>query len=72
MYKYIDMSIFRPINSDESNLSIIRCVVTFILEFNDANIIAGGNNITKNTDLLLLLILPHQLLSNQNHLQLNY
>ena len=53
MYKYIDMSIFRPINSDESNLSIIRCVVTFILEFTDANIIAGGNNIQKNVDLLL-------------------
>ena len=53
MYKYIDMSIFRPINSDESNLSIIRCVVTFILEFTDANIIAGGNNIQKSVDLLL-------------------
>lgn len=53
MYKYIDMSIFRPINSDESNLSIIRCVVSFSSAFTDTDIIAGGNNITKDTDLLL-------------------
>lgn len=53
MYKYIDMSIFRPINSDESNLSIIRCVVSFSSAFTDQNIIAGGNNIEKNVDLLL-------------------
>ena len=53
MYKYIDMSIFRPINSDESNLSIIRCVVSFSSAFTDTNIIAGGNNIGKSPDLLL-------------------
>ena len=53
MYKYIDMSIFRPINSDESNLSIIRCVVSFSSTFTDTNIIAGGNNIGKSPDLLL-------------------
>ena len=47
------MSIFRPINSDESNLSIIRCVVSFSLDFTDTNIIAGGNNIEKDVDLLL-------------------
>ena len=58
MYKYIDMSIFRPINSDESNLSIIRCVVTFILEFTDANIIAGGNNIDKSVNFVDLLLAP--------------
>lgn len=47
------MSIFRPINSDESNLSIIRCVVTFSSEFSDADTIVGGNNIVKSVDLLL-------------------
>lgn len=53
MYKYIDMSIFRPINSDESNLFIIRCVVSFSSQFDSTNIIAGGNNISKNVDLLI-------------------
>lgn len=47
------MSIFRPINSDESNLSIIRCVVSFSSAFTDTDIIAGGNNIGKSPDLLL-------------------
>lgn len=47
------MSIFRPISSDESNLSIIRCVVSFSSEFSNANVIVGGNNIVKDVDLLL-------------------
>ena len=47
------MSIFRPINSDESNLSIIRCVVSFSSQFDNTDIIAGGNNITKDVDLLI-------------------
>jgi hypothetical protein len=44
------MSIFRPINSDESNLFTIRCVIDFTQD--PSGIIAGGSSITVATDLL--------------------
>lgn len=44
------MSIFRPINSDESNLFTIRCVIDFTQA--PSGIIAGGSSITVATDLL--------------------
>jgi len=46
------MSIFRPLNSDESNLFTIRCVVEWTGTITNTNIIAGGNNITVATNLL--------------------
>lgn len=45
------MSIFRPLNSDESNLFTIRCVIDWTATITDG-IIAGGNNITVATNLL--------------------
>ena len=45
------MSIFRPLNSDESNLFTIRCVISFI--DTPYQIIAGGSKITINTNLLI-------------------
>lgn len=44
------MSIFRPLNSDESNLFTIRCVITFSSE--PSGMIAGGSKITVATSLL--------------------
>ncbi len=44
------MSIFRPLNSDESNLFTIRCVITFSSE--PSGMIAGGSKITVVTSLL--------------------
>lgn len=46
------MSIFRPLNSDESNLFTTRCVVEWTGNISEAHIIAGGNNITVATNLL--------------------
>ena len=47
------MSIFRPLNSDESNLFTIRCVIEWgISSVTSSQIIAGGNNITVATNLL--------------------
>ena len=46
------MSIFRPLNSDESNLFTTRCVVEWTENITDGVIIAGGNNITVATNLL--------------------
>ena len=46
------MSIFRPLNSDESNLFTIRCVIEWTANVDDNIIIAGGNNITVDTNLL--------------------
>ena len=46
------MSIFRPLNSDESNLFTIRCVVEWEGNITDNKKIAGGNNITVDTNLL--------------------
>lgn len=46
------MSIFRPLNSDESNLFTIRCVIDWTAVITDTHIIAGGNNITVATNLL--------------------
>ena len=37
----------------KSNLFIIRCVVSFSSQFDNTDIIAGGNNITKDVDLLI-------------------
>ena len=44
------MSIFRPLNSDESNLFTIRCVITF--SSTPIDMIAGGSKITVTTSLL--------------------
>ena len=48
------MSVFRPLNSDESNLFTIRCVITFTSAPN--GMIAGGSKLTDasavTTDLL--------------------
>ena len=44
------MSIFRPLNSDESNLFTIRCVITF--SSTPDRMIAGGSKITVTTSLL--------------------
>ena len=44
------MSIFRPLNSDESNLFTIRCVITF--SSTPDGMIAGGSKITVTTSLL--------------------
>ena len=44
------MSIFRPLNSDESNLFTIRCVITFSSA--PSGMIAGGSKITVATSLL--------------------
>ena len=44
------MSIFRPLNSDESNLFTIRCVITF--SSTPSGMIAGGSKITVATSLL--------------------
>ena len=44
------MSIFRPLNSDESNLFTIRCVITF--SSTPSEMIAGGSKITVATSLL--------------------
>ena len=44
------MSIFRPLNSDESNLFTIRCVITFSSA--PSEMIAGGSKITVTTSLL--------------------
>jgi hypothetical protein len=46
------MSIFRPLNSDESNLFTIRCVIDWTVNLTNAHIIAGGSNITPTTNLL--------------------
>jgi len=46
------MSIFRPLNSDESNLFTIRCVIDWTVNLTDNNKIAGGTNITTDTNLL--------------------
>ena len=48
------MSVFRPLNSDESNLFTIRCVITFTSA--PSGMIAGGSKLTDasavTTDLL--------------------
>lgn len=44
------MSVFRPLNSDESNLFTIRCVVTF--SGNPSAMIAGGSSVTVASSLL--------------------
>jgi len=46
------MSIFRPLNSDESNLFTIRCVIDWTTTITNGHIIACGNNITVATNLL--------------------
>ena len=46
------MSIFRPLNSDESNLFTIRCVIDWTANLTTNHKIAGGINITTDTNLL--------------------
>ena len=46
------MSVFRPLNSDESNLFTIRCVVTFSSTLNAGAMITGGSKITVETNFL--------------------
>ncbi len=46
------MSVFRPLNSDESNLFTIRCVVTFSSTLSAPAMITGGSKITVGTNFL--------------------
>ena len=46
------MSVFRPLNSDESNLFTIRCVISFTRGPTPGGMIAGGSKVTIAENLL--------------------
>ena len=48
------MSVFRPLNSDESNLFTIRCVISFTSAPGASSIIAGGSKVTVGSTNLLV------------------